>query len=482
MIVTFYSFKGGVGRTLALANVAHHMAQAGLRVLVIDFDLEAPGLSILDDFTGLDASAPRRGPGVVDIILAYQQEGKLPPLDPFVLAKCGVEQRIAFIPVGDVRDGGQYGRQLSKVDWSSLTAPAGRGPFAEGLRGRLAELRAAGGEWPFDYVLVDSRTGITGISHLCAVEIPDLLVVVSGLNRQSIWGTGQFLQAVRSASAGKALPHLVVVASPVVEGDPTVMQERTRALVGAVSGSGWKARSSRRQWLELFSPAADEPIPLAHNASLAVREQVAFGPGRASALVQGYEKLAGAIRSWNEEDPGTLLRSVRLAEKFDPNLVQGMRVAIRRWPNYRGLAGHLAKHFLRSSGEAEVLGVLEGVSEPNDLAVELDIAIDTEFDPEPLREDERWLRIADRLLGIEESRGDPDLLGARFLLKAGRLGDADKLVRRAVGGRFSLFKWVVEVIGQSLLAPDDAKLRKRVLAEVKQAKRPWIQLDAPDDT
>jgi len=43
-IVTFYSFKGGVGRSMALANVGFLAAMNGLRVLVMDWDLEAPGL------------------------------------------------------------------------------------------------------------------------------------------------------------------------------------------------------------------------------------------------------------------------------------------------------------------------------------------------------------------------------------------------------------------------------------------------------
>jgi len=42
--VTFYSFKGGTGRSTALVNVAVEMVKSGLRVLVVDFDLEAPGL------------------------------------------------------------------------------------------------------------------------------------------------------------------------------------------------------------------------------------------------------------------------------------------------------------------------------------------------------------------------------------------------------------------------------------------------------
>ena len=43
-IVTFYSYKGGTGRTMALANVAWILASAGKKVLVADWDLEAPGL------------------------------------------------------------------------------------------------------------------------------------------------------------------------------------------------------------------------------------------------------------------------------------------------------------------------------------------------------------------------------------------------------------------------------------------------------
>ena len=44
MIYTFYSYKGGVGRSMALVNIAELYAQKGYSVLMIDWDLEAPGL------------------------------------------------------------------------------------------------------------------------------------------------------------------------------------------------------------------------------------------------------------------------------------------------------------------------------------------------------------------------------------------------------------------------------------------------------
>ena len=36
--------KGGTGRTMALANVAWILASNGLKVLVVDWDLDSPGL------------------------------------------------------------------------------------------------------------------------------------------------------------------------------------------------------------------------------------------------------------------------------------------------------------------------------------------------------------------------------------------------------------------------------------------------------
>ena len=49
-VITFYSYKGGTGRSMALANTACLLAGegpaewTGKRVLMVDWDLEAPGL------------------------------------------------------------------------------------------------------------------------------------------------------------------------------------------------------------------------------------------------------------------------------------------------------------------------------------------------------------------------------------------------------------------------------------------------------
>src|SRR5438552_14379165 len=77
--VTFYSYKGGVGRSMALANTAAMLAQAGRRVLMIDFDLEAPGL---DSFAELSPSKSQKG--VVEYVSHYLSEGRPPSVSSFV--------------------------------------------------------------------------------------------------------------------------------------------------------------------------------------------------------------------------------------------------------------------------------------------------------------------------------------------------------------------------------------------------------------
>ena len=49
-------------------------------------------------------------------------------------------------------------------------------------------------ETPYDYVLVDSRTGITEIGGLCVGPLADRLVVITGLNDQNVHGTLDFLK------------------------------------------------------------------------------------------------------------------------------------------------------------------------------------------------------------------------------------------------------------------------------------------------
>ena len=79
-VITFYSYKGGTGRSMALANIAWILASNGYRVLVIDWDLEAPGLHrylhpfLVDpELAGTD--------GVIDIVTRFSIQALTPPIE-----------------------------------------------------------------------------------------------------------------------------------------------------------------------------------------------------------------------------------------------------------------------------------------------------------------------------------------------------------------------------------------------------------------
>ncbi len=76
LVCTFYSYKGGVGRSMALANVAAILARLNKRVLVIDWDIEAPGLERYFTESGLKGSRRDRD-GLVDIAAAFASGSKL---------------------------------------------------------------------------------------------------------------------------------------------------------------------------------------------------------------------------------------------------------------------------------------------------------------------------------------------------------------------------------------------------------------------
>ena len=72
-IVTFYSYKGGTGRSMAVANVAWILASNGNRVLIIDWDLEAPGLhKYFHPFLRDKKLSNTRG--VIDFVLEFASE------------------------------------------------------------------------------------------------------------------------------------------------------------------------------------------------------------------------------------------------------------------------------------------------------------------------------------------------------------------------------------------------------------------------
>lgn len=189
-IVTYYSWKGGVGRSMALANTALQLARGGATVLMIDWDLEAPGLRIYFESGDFSINAPAETTGLIGWLNEVQQEDRLEKH-----AESRWRQKISIINAASsksaIPDGklhllcaGQsderYSRFVQSFSWESFFAKNGGGERLEHLR---EQFRNA-----YDFILIDSRTGLTDSGGVCTVQMPDVLILVFTANSQSLSG------------------------------------------------------------------------------------------------------------------------------------------------------------------------------------------------------------------------------------------------------------------------------------------------------
>ena len=202
--VSFYSYKGGVGRSMALANLATLLARKGRRVFMIDFDLEAPGL---DSFHELGVEGKQQG--VVEYAHEFQKTKIAPDIRPYV-QECKfpkpVRGKAWLMPSG--KKDGAYNKQRASVDWEELYASTLGEPFIANWKAAIQRI------YKPDYVFVDSRTGLTDVGGICTLHLPDLVVLLFGLNDQNLHGIAAVLQTIRNAPTTRP-PQILPVATPV---------------------------------------------------------------------------------------------------------------------------------------------------------------------------------------------------------------------------------------------------------------------------
>jgi MinD-like ATPase involved in chromosome partitioning or flagellar assembly len=197
--ITFYAYKGGTGRTLALANGAKYLARLGQRVFAIDLDLEAPGLHHKLRLNASN-SVPPITQGVVDCIHAFTKEGRIPEkVQPFTVEIPGEEERdgkIVLMPAGNIVTS-SYWRRLAALNWHDLFYKEGAEgiPFFLELKERIDE------EFSPDFLLIDARTGITEMGGVATTILPDQVVCLLLNNRENLEGAREVLRAISRVSS-----------------------------------------------------------------------------------------------------------------------------------------------------------------------------------------------------------------------------------------------------------------------------------------
>ncbi len=228
--VTFWSYKGGAGRTIALVNTAFQLARLGKKVVIWEMDLEAPGLLQIPLFAGLAGAVTG---GVADILrdvdddrisieagvrkyTAAYQDDRHPGIGFHVLA-AGVPDR-------------RYHGMYVALKWSRFFGvdvhPFGYDVFAE-IQHQIKQA------FNPDFILIDARTGLTDLGAVCTFYLPDTVVLAATLAHQGLTGLAEVNRTIahqnkRIRQPGRAVDTLVLI-SHIPSSAADIVQERLDA-------------------------------------------------------------------------------------------------------------------------------------------------------------------------------------------------------------------------------------------------------------
>jgi hypothetical protein len=378
---------------MALVNTAHVLAREGWRVLMVDFDLEAPGM------THFFAQEVRKRPehvrkDALDLLLDAKrslqqsdQAGTAPEYSrslaeyvvPLSLPKEWLEGlpdgipyrngRLDLIPAtlepqssGEVVEKGppvDYMERLGELDLAGLFQETGPGHrFGDHVRNYFVSARfEAPGDILFtlrervkaayDIVVIDSRTGLNEVAGFSIGTITDALVICCGLNEQNIAGTRYFMEKTGLFDQRKAKPFLLA-AGPVPPWSTKEVNERLKRLrrVLRFRQGSEPSHASQAPQLEadnegLLDIAHDSPqlIEIPYHPLAAVREVVFVTELPQDIISQAYKALALQIRV--KLSPGAVerlekkIRVASLRDSGQKDLRSATKLAAAKLPQSR---------------------------------------------------------------------------------------------------------------------------------------------------
>jgi len=208
-ICAFHSFKGGVGRTVHCLATAKRLAEAGQRVLLVDGDLEAPGITWM-----VEAQQLRLDFGFEDFLALVHGSVDSEYLEAVDLgAKFLANQEIDGIVVMPARRN-QTRVAPPRIEPVDLLT-ANRDPYV--LTDTLARLAE---RLNIDVVLIDLRAGISELSAPLLLDPRVTRVLVSTISDQSVRGTVQMLtELAHRAPAREDDPDVAILLTQFSEPD-----------------------------------------------------------------------------------------------------------------------------------------------------------------------------------------------------------------------------------------------------------------------
>ena len=216
-VVTFYSYKGGMGRTTtmiayALSLATNKDATKKKRVVIIDCDLEAPGYLNFFDLSEHNGLKSGKKNGLVEFISDAQTTNRPKKIDiNDYIINVGLDNQNSFaynnldniwiVPAGNLNEG-----------YSDLEGGADRNDYLEGLaKINLSSVQSVVENFTLlfdkinetlapDIILIDSRTGFNDIFGTAAIYLSSCVVGFFGFSRQTQPGLMNLLKEYYKSS------------------------------------------------------------------------------------------------------------------------------------------------------------------------------------------------------------------------------------------------------------------------------------------
>lgn len=221
LIVTFYSFKGGVGRSTALGLVGGILATRNRRVVMVDFDLEAPGISVMlhQDIENTN----REQYGVLDYLhqRSLTPEENIPNIGDCI-RQLNLQTRgeLFLVPVGEYDE--NYIHRLADLDLQSFYR-SGHNAVEQLMEDIKKQLDP-------DIILIDARPGFNDIGAIALFDLADTAIICFSPTEQSFEGLRWVVQAARKQQEYQGKPDVRFLLTPV----PAVAPEQHQTWISKV--------------------------------------------------------------------------------------------------------------------------------------------------------------------------------------------------------------------------------------------------------
>lgn len=335
---------------MAMANIAELFFRAGLKVLIVDWDLEAPGLekfffsqkSMRDegrDIPNLSLNEVMNKQGVVDMLLDYKEkmtheietesEEDLPFLKPEDLAidvypDWPGKGKLKLLTAGRRSQGhfSEYVNAVLNFDWQDFYNNWHGELYFEWMRNQFEKIA--------DVVLIDSRTGVTEMGGVCTYQFADIIVVFCAPNKQNLDGSLKMatkfkLPKLVEVRGDRRLDVLIVPSRVEDRAETELLNDFRKEFIGKFRGFIPEAIDEGEETLwKLRIPQ----VPYyAFGELVAVRES---GKARSDDLVTAFRTLAKAMDTLGSMGIGEILgRASAKSADTNPQNLRDFTVQIR---------------------------------------------------------------------------------------------------------------------------------------------------------